>query len=598
MSQTAAGQCPPIERFELLNASALGEADKASLLEHISRCESCRAKHAQLARELGEMFDELRGMAGLVTEPLNAATTQAKEPSGISSSSTGESVLVPGFRDLVEISRGGQGVVYQAVQQSTGKKVALKIIREGPLADPRNRARLERGVRILSQLNHPNIVRIIDSGTAGGAMYYVMDFIPGRSLDEWLAERQRTTYRDNPTPYRPRWRRSSSGGAATSRRRQQNDIDQTVRLYIKICDAVHAAHLHGVIHRDLKPGNVRVDDRNEPHILDFDLAKILFGDLAAGEPSIAKTVSGEFLGSLRWASPEQVDRVPSKIDVRTDVYSLGVMLYEALTGAAPYPMLGTRREIEDHILNTDPQPPSRLRSAIDEDLDAITLKCLAKPQERRYHSAGAVADDLRSFLAGAPISARRDSTLYLIRKLVRRHKLSAASLGSVVVIAISAFSVSLQFYLSERTARQEQGEVAEKRLVDLKQATRTAVLADAAIRRMSLGWFLHNWHAGLENAARQILAVTPPRSPEYAAMLFLLDAEQDAASFVAKLQSTEGASMAEFVAGERALKFGDLAQARRSFERCRLLPGDSLYRSAAEERLKFLAGGDQPGHSP
>lgn len=366
------------------------------------------------------------------------------------------STQLPGYRILSKIHGGGQGVVYLALQESTKQKVALKVIHEGPFADPRKRARFERGVRILAELNHPNIVSIIDSGECNGAMFYVMDYIEGDSLNSWLDTRRRTTNQDGSSFNRSRWPWSShSGSSGAAWRHHQSDIDEIVRLFIKICDAVDSAHNRGIIHRDLKPGNIRIDDRNEPHLLDFDIAR-LFGDEyidSYNDTAHCRTITGEFLGTLRWASPEQVERVPSKIDMRSDVYSLGVMMYEALTGVTPYPMLGTRRELEDHILNTDPPPPSRHRANLDSDVDAIVLRCLAKSCERRYHTAGMIASDLRALLVGEPISARRDSSWYLLRKLMRRRRVEITSLLCVLTTLLGCAAAMVHSYHSLKVAR-------------------------------------------------------------------------------------------------------------------------------------------------
>src|SRR5262249_12021011 len=144
---------------------------------------------------------------------------------------------------------------------------------------------------------------------------------------------------------------------AESSRRQRADIEEMLRLFVKVCDAVNVAHMRGIIHRDLKPGNILIDDTGEPHILDFDLAKVVLGDVIDADELHAMSQTGEFIGSLRWASPEQIERKPSKIDTRTDVYSLGVILYEMLTAQYPYPVVGSRRDIEDNILRVEPRPP-------------------------------------------------------------------------------------------------------------------------------------------------------------------------------------------------------------------------------------------------
>ena len=216
----------------------------------------------------------------------------------------------PGYDILREIHRGGQGVVYQALQRATKRKVAIKVIHGGPFTGSSGKARFEREVQILGQLNHPHIVGIHDSGqTADGSFYYVMDYIAGKSLDEILKDDTKL------------------------------QIDETLRLFIKICDAVNAAHLKGVIHRDLKPANIRINTNGEPVVVDFGLAKIAVQEYTHPEHEPAlMTITGQFIGSLPWASPEQAEGTPGAIDVRTDVYSLGAVSYTHLT-------LPTNREV-------------------------------------------------------------------------------------------------------------------------------------------------------------------------------------------------------------------------------------------------------------
>ena len=257
---------------------------------------------------------------------------------------------------------------------------------------------------------------IHDSGEAGGHAYYVMDYIPGQSLDKWS--------------------------------RSEPSIRAKLLLFAKLADAVAAAHQQGITHRDLKPGNVQVDENGEPHVLDFGLAK------TAGALEVTQvTRTGQFMGSLPWASPEQAEAVPGKVDIRTDVYSLGVMLYEMLTGQLPYNMFGNMRDVLDRIINADPRRPSAVCGQIDHELETIVLKCLQKPSERRYQSAGELADDVRRYLAGEPIQARGDSLLYLAmtrgRRTLRRHSL-LATLGAFVLITYAWCSLALCLLLDSR----------------------------------------------------------------------------------------------------------------------------------------------------
>lgn len=351
-----------------------------------------------------------------------AARAQARAGSGSKSSwAFIPPDTIPGYEVIKEIHRGGQGVVYQAIQKTTKRKVAVKVMREGPFAGARDRARFEREVEVLAQLNHPNIVSIIDSGqasggpthAAGGAFFFAMDYISGHPLDQWMSLQERT-------------------------------IDETLKVFAKVCDAVNAAHLKGVIHRDLKPSNIRVDASGEPHILDFGLAKVATGDVSGGDDQLRMmTMTGQFVGSLPWASPEQAEGHPDKVDVRTDVYSLGVVLYQMLTGGKfPYEVVGAMRDVLDNIMRAAPQRPSTVRRQINDEVETIVLKALSKERERRYQNAGELARDVRNYLGGFPIEAKRDSAVYQLRVIARRHRGAAAAVGAIAAVVVVSAAVA------------------------------------------------------------------------------------------------------------------------------------------------------------
>jgi eukaryotic-like serine/threonine-protein kinase len=324
-----------------------------------------------------------------------------------------------GYTLLGELHRGGQGIVYEAVQKSTARHVAVKLMRDSPMNGEADIARFEREVRILGQLEHPGIVGILATGVRAGRFYYVMELIQGVQLDEYAAALDR---RERPL----------------------------LQLFERLCDAVNAAHLRGIIHRDLKPGNILVDVEGHPHILDFGLARI------APEWSASRqmTTTGQFVGSMPWASPEQVAGDQSKVDLRTDVYSVGVMLYQALTGAFPYNVEGTPLEVLNNIMTSAPSRP-RCSSAgghrISADVEAIVLKCLSKERKRRYHSAGELGADLARCLAGRPVLARPPSAIYLISSLARRHRAIVAG-GALAIAALLVGLVGLSLGLVEAAA--------------------------------------------------------------------------------------------------------------------------------------------------
>ncbi len=329
-----------------------------------------------------------------------------------------------GYQILREIHRGGQGVVYQAVQKATGQNVALKVMREGPFARPQDRARFEREVQILGQLNHPHIVTIHDSGTAEGHFYLVMNYIAGEPLDVYIASRRLS-------------------------------VKETLSLFVKICDAVNAAHLIGVTHRDCKPSNVRIDADGNPHILDFGLAKMAADAGGDDQQANAMTLTGQFIGSLPWASPEQALGDPARIDIRTDVYSLGVMLYQMLTGKFPYVVTGNASEVLNNIIHTNPNKPGAIRPQINNEVETIILKCIHKERERRYQTAGELSRDLQHYLEGRPIEAKRDSSWYVLRKTMRRHQVATGVIFTFLLLITASATTLLVMYRSVVSSRDQ-----------------------------------------------------------------------------------------------------------------------------------------------
>ncbi|HNO77059.1 MAG TPA: tetratricopeptide repeat protein [Phycisphaerae bacterium] len=397
--------------------------------------EALIADHPELMPELAEELKHLdvierarRRVAGSSQlDPLDAS--QHPKPS------LGADVF-PGYDIEHEIHRGGQGVVYKAIQRSTGRTVALKVLREGMFAGTRELMRFEREIDVLGTLRHPNIVRVLDRGvTAGGSFYCVMDCIDGLPADLYVEKQSRSL-----------------------------SIDDVLTLFLTICDAVQAAHLNGVIHRDLKPSNILVDESGTPFVLDFGLAK-------RTEPSAdsAMTMTGQFVGSIPWASPEQAAGA-SDVDVRTDVYALGLLLYRMLTRAFPYAVDGPAREVLERIIHSSPAPPSQYRREISHELETIILRCLAKDRDRRYHSAGALALDLRRMINGEPIDAKRDSTWYVLRKTLWRYRIAAGVAATFFIVVTGSAIWLAQLYSEQRT----QSARAELAAADARRETERA----------------------------------------------------------------------------------------------------------------------------
>lgn len=291
----------------------------------------------------------------------------------------------PDYQVLREIRRGGQAVVFHAVDDRTGSEVAIKVYHLDRL-DAAGWERARREADLLHELNHPTIVPILGSGQTGSRPFLVMPYIAGWSLDEFV-------------------------------RQAELAVAELIELFLRICAGVEAAHVNGVIHRDLKPSNIRIDETGHPFILDFGLAR----NLEVGS-QVTVTHSSELIGSLPWAAPEQVDSRCGRIDIRTDVYALGAMLYFALTGQPPIPLGGSQRELLNRIAAGDVQPIGRIRRGVNADLDTVVRKCLQVDPVRRYQSVGALSADLERCRQGQPIAARRDSVLYLLTRQVRRHR--------------------------------------------------------------------------------------------------------------------------------------------------------------------------------
>ncbi len=334
---------------------------------------------------------------------------------------------LPEYDLLNELYRGGQGVVYRALQKSTKREVALKVMHEGPFSGPADRLRFEREVEILATLRHPSIVTVHDRGMADGLHYLVMDLINGQRLDEYI-------------------------------RTQRPSVREVLRLFARIADAVNAAHLRGVIHRDLKPSNVLVDMRGHPSVLDFGLARQIVDDQSEHQA----TQTGQFVGSLPWASPEQVEGHREALDVRTDVYSLGVMLYQMLAGEFPYSVSGGVRVVTENIVRQEPRPLAAHQPGISHEVGTIVHKCLQKSPDRRYQNAGELARDIDRYLRNEPIEAKRDSTFYVIRKSLRRYRLGlGVAAAFVLVVTAAAITLGIQYrqQAALRALAEEQTEV-------------------------------------------------------------------------------------------------------------------------------------------
>jgi serine/threonine-protein kinase len=339
-----------------------------------------------------------------------------------------DDVIVPGYDIVREIFRGGQGVIYEAVQTATNRTVALKLLLAGSFATSRQRNRFELEVDLVAGLRHPNIVTVYDSGTTkGGRRYLAMEHIEGASLSEYESTQREQGLR--------------SGGEGERR---------TLKLFMQIAGAISYAHQRGIIHRDIKPANVIVDAEESPHVVDFGLAKNI---RTSSGGNLALTKSGEFMGTLLYASPEHVTGNPELLDVRSDIYALGVMLYEMLTGRLPYPADAPLDELVLHISRRPPAPMVAIGGgAVADDLQTIVATALAKDKQQRYQSVEAFQQDIHRYERGEPIEAKRDRAWYMLRMSLRRYRAPAAVL-LLVFSLLAVFGTSMSV-LYQRSARE------------------------------------------------------------------------------------------------------------------------------------------------
>jgi formylglycine-generating enzyme required for sulfatase activity len=294
----------------------------------------------------------------------------------------GHDPVIFGYEILCEIATGGQATAYEAIQLATGQHVAIKVLTGGQFAAVRHRARFDQEAQLLVKLNHPNIVGIVDRGrTADGSFFIATRFIAGHSLDDY-------------------WTHCVGDGG--------EDTKRLLRIFVKLLDAISTAHRQNVVHRDIKPSNIRVDERGEPHLLDFGLARTLQESEKEVPAFRIKTMSGEIVGSLPWASPEQVSG--KSVDGRSDLYAIGVMLYHALSGQFPYSTDCPMRDLINEIAQIVPRPPLCQRNArkipSSQVMDAIVMKALAKRPQDRYCNAEEMALDITRYLDGRRTIAR------------------------------------------------------------------------------------------------------------------------------------------------------------------------------------------------
>jgi serine/threonine protein kinase len=382
------------------------------------------ADRPDLAEELQRRIDAVRRLDQLARYAHASATLPAYDPEA--GSRTQKAVAprpaplstcsaVPGYEFLCELGRGGMGVVYKARHIGLNRVVALKMILAGGHAGPDELARFRGEAEAVARLKHPNVVPVYDVGESGGLPYFSLEYVEGGSLDKKLAG----------TPLPPK---------------------EAAALVEALARAVAAAHEKGIVHRDLKPANVLLAEDGTPKITDFGLAKKL--------DAPGQTATGAVLGTPSYMAPEQASGKSSAIGPRCDLYALGAILYECLTGRPPFKAASVMETLRQ-VMSDEPAPPRQLQSRTPRDLETICLKCLHKEPHKRYPSAQELAEDLRRFRAGEPIRARPLGRVERGWRWCRRNPAVTALLAALLVVLVGSTGVGWALAIRAEAAAAE-----------------------------------------------------------------------------------------------------------------------------------------------
>jgi eukaryotic-like serine/threonine-protein kinase len=411
-------------KIEQLYHSALEQEESRRLAFLEAECDGDQS----LREEVESLLAHARRTEVFLEAPALAVAARGLAGSALPEART-HPAMIGRYRILRLIGEGGMGAVYEAEQEDPRRIVAVKMIKLG-LAAPDQLRRFRQESQALARLQHPGIAQIYESNTAdtgfGPQPYFAMEFIRGLPLNEY-AEAQHLNTRER------------------------------LALMVKVCESVHHAHQRGLIHRDLKPGNILVDELGQPKILDFGVARLTQADAPeADAPPTMQTSLGQIVGTLAYMSPEQVLGDPLEVDTRSDVYALGVILYELLCGRLPYEV--NQRllpEAVQTIRNEEPTSLSTINRNYRGDIETIAKKALEKDKSRRYESAADLGADIQRYLNDVPITARPPSSLYQLRKFARRNRGLMAAIAAVLLVLLAGIAAATSMAVRARRAEAE-----------------------------------------------------------------------------------------------------------------------------------------------